>query len=313
MARYFRFMDTKQWTALRGILADDMSMSAPDDVADSKPLVGADRVVRMVERVLGPAVTTHRGYLPEIEVIGPDEAHAIWAMDDLVEFADAPDNSFRGYRPLPRDLRAHRRGMEDPVPGTAASAPRTRLSDRRTSRWLRETPGMYDQAPAVHLCPCEPRGRRRSPPVEIENAWPSNPDYVIDLVPEPLTARVWYGDVLLAESTACLRVEETRHVDRLYFPEADVNWEHFEESVAHTICPFKGRSELLDADRCGSSGEERRVDLPGSVRRGGRHQGVRLLLPGTPARRTRRGMARRRRAAPRRRLPFRRGATPTIS
>ncbi len=78
--------------------------------------------------------------------------------------------------------------------------------------------------------------------MEIENAWPSNPDYVIDLVPEPLTARVWYGDVLLAESTACLRVEETRHVDRLYFPEADVKWEHFEESVAHTICPFKGEA-----------------------------------------------------------------------
>ncbi len=96
MARYFRFMDTKQWTSLRGIFADDMSMSAPDDVADSKPLVGADRVVRMVERVLGPAVTTHRGYLPEIELTGPDEAHGIWAMDDLVEFPDAPDNSFRG-------------------------------------------------------------------------------------------------------------------------------------------------------------------------------------------------------------------------
>ena len=63
MARYFRFMDTKQWEALRGILADDMSMSAPDDVADSQPLIGADRVVRMVERVLGPALTTHRGYL----------------------------------------------------------------------------------------------------------------------------------------------------------------------------------------------------------------------------------------------------------
>jgi uncharacterized protein (DUF427 family)/acyl-CoA thioesterase len=78
--------------------------------------------------------------------------------------------------------------------------------------------------------------------VEIESAWPSHPDYVIDLVPEPLTARVWHGDVLLAESSSCLRLEETRHVDRLYFPEADVNWEHFEESSIHTICPFKGEA-----------------------------------------------------------------------
>jgi acyl-CoA thioesterase-2 len=78
--------------------------------------------------------------------------------------------------------------------------------------------------------------------VEIESAWPAHPDYVIDLVPVAQTARVWTGDVLLAESTSCLRVEETRHVDRLYFPESDVNWEHFEESVAHTICPFKGEA-----------------------------------------------------------------------
>ena len=78
--------------------------------------------------------------------------------------------------------------------------------------------------------------------MEIESAWPANPDYVIDLVPVPFTARVWAGDVLLAESRAALRLEETRHVDRLYFPESDVNWEHFEESVAHTICPFKGEA-----------------------------------------------------------------------
>jgi acyl-CoA thioesterase-2 len=78
--------------------------------------------------------------------------------------------------------------------------------------------------------------------VEIESAWPANPDYVIDLVPVPQTARVWAGDVLVAESDRCLRLEETRHVDRLYFPENDVNWEYFEESVAHTICPFKGEA-----------------------------------------------------------------------
>ncbi len=78
--------------------------------------------------------------------------------------------------------------------------------------------------------------------MDIESAWPANPDYVIDLVPLPFTARVWVGDVLVAESTSCLRLEETRHVDRLYFPESDVKWEHFEESVAHTICPFKGEA-----------------------------------------------------------------------
>ena len=79
--------------------------------------------------------------------------------------------------------------------------------------------------------------------MEIESAWPKYPDYVIDLVPIQATARVWHGDTLLAESTACLRLEETRHVDRLYFPEGDVRWEHFETSVAHTVCPFKGQAD----------------------------------------------------------------------
>jgi acyl-CoA thioesterase-2 len=79
--------------------------------------------------------------------------------------------------------------------------------------------------------------------MEIESAWPKYPDYVIDLVPLEATARVWHGDTLLAESRGCLRLEETDHVDRLYFPEGDVNWEHFTESAAHTVCPFKGLAD----------------------------------------------------------------------
>lgn len=79
--------------------------------------------------------------------------------------------------------------------------------------------------------------------MDVESAWPSNPDYLITLVPVPFTARVWHGDLLLAESKASLRLEETRHVDRLYFPESDVRWEHFTPSVVHTICPFKGEAD----------------------------------------------------------------------
>jgi len=78
---------------------------------------------------------------------------------------------------------------------------------------------------------------------QIESAWGRFPDYRIDLVPVPATARVWHGDVLLAESAACLRLEETDHVDRLYFPEADVRWELFEATDHHSVCPFKGEAD----------------------------------------------------------------------
>jgi acyl-CoA thioesterase-2 len=47
----------------------------------------------------------------------------------------------------------------------------------------------------------------------------------------------------LAESTAALRVIETDHVERLYFPRADVGLELFEENDHHTICPFKGQAD----------------------------------------------------------------------
>jgi len=96
MARYFRYMDTKQWSALRAIFADDMTMHAPDDVADAPVVEGGDRVVRVVERVLGPAVSVHRGYMPEIELVPPDGARAIWAMEDVVEYPEAPERNFRG-------------------------------------------------------------------------------------------------------------------------------------------------------------------------------------------------------------------------
>jgi len=81
----------------------------------------------------------------------------------------------------------------------------------------------------------------------IESAWPKHPDYRIDLTPVDSTARVWFGDLLLAETNRALLLEETRHVDRLYIPHEDVRWEHltFAEGM-HTICPFKGQADYWD-------------------------------------------------------------------
>ena len=75
---------------------------------------------------------------------------------------------------------------------------------------------------------------------QIESAWSRHPDYVIDLVPVDGVARVTFGDLLLAESTNALRVEELWHVHRLYVPVDDVRWEHFTPTETTTVCPFKG-------------------------------------------------------------------------
>jgi uncharacterized protein (DUF427 family)/acyl-CoA thioesterase len=62
-------------------------------------------------------------------------------------------------------------------------------------------------------------------------------------VPFPGTARAWHDDVLLAESTSALRVLETDHVERVYFPEADVRFDLFAANDHHSVCPFKGEAD----------------------------------------------------------------------
>jgi uncharacterized protein (DUF427 family)/acyl-CoA thioesterase len=78
---------------------------------------------------------------------------------------------------------------------------------------------------------------------QVESAWGKYPDYSIDLVPFRGTARAWHDDLLIAESTSALRVLETDHVERLYFPESDVRFDLFEANDHHSICPFKGEAD----------------------------------------------------------------------
>jgi acyl-CoA thioesterase II len=77
---------------------------------------------------------------------------------------------------------------------------------------------------------------------QVESAWPSHPDYRIEISRCPYRGQVWHGEILLAESDDCLLVTETDHVDRLYFPESAVNWDLFTPADHTTVCPFKGRA-----------------------------------------------------------------------
>lgn len=79
---------------------------------------------------------------------------------------------------------------------------------------------------------------------KVESAWSRYPDYEITVSPLGVTARAWFGELLLAESERCLLVTETDHVDRLYFPSDDVEWGHFTSATdVHTACPFKGEAD----------------------------------------------------------------------
>lgn len=77
---------------------------------------------------------------------------------------------------------------------------------------------------------------------QVESAWPAHPDYRVDIAPCAYVGQVWLGDILVAHSEHCLVVTETDHVDRLYFPAADVIWDLLSATDHTTVCPFKGEA-----------------------------------------------------------------------
>lgn len=92
-ARYFRFIDGKEWTAFRGLFTDDLTFYFE---SDDPTLRSGDEFVAFVRSRLETATTVHQGHTPEIIVTAPDTADGIWAMYDWV---DDPDQhrAFKGY------------------------------------------------------------------------------------------------------------------------------------------------------------------------------------------------------------------------
>ena len=85
-ARYFRYMDTKDWAGFAAIFAKDASVDYtppggnPQDWSES----GAANVAAFVRKTVERAITVHNGHMPEIEVLSPTTARAIFAMEDLI-------------------------------------------------------------------------------------------------------------------------------------------------------------------------------------------------------------------------------------
>lgn len=91
-ARYYRFLDTKDWTGLRSLYADDARFLARGVVHE-----GGDAVVAFIVSRLGPEVTSvHHGHQPEIDIDG-DHATAIWPMEDEITRTDGTGFAGAGY------------------------------------------------------------------------------------------------------------------------------------------------------------------------------------------------------------------------
>ena len=92
-SRYFRYVDQKDWTAWRALFGDDGHFEIGAGSFD-----GADAFVANVREFLKDATTFHHGHMPEIDVLGPDEATGLWALYDVVEPpAESGVSPFYGY------------------------------------------------------------------------------------------------------------------------------------------------------------------------------------------------------------------------
>jgi SnoaL-like protein len=87
-ARYFRFMDTKDWTALPTVFAPDAQMDMRGETGDESGLIiGAANIAAFMRSSVEFLITVHHGHTAEIEILSPTTlspttARGIWAMED---------------------------------------------------------------------------------------------------------------------------------------------------------------------------------------------------------------------------------------
>lgn len=84
-ARYFRLIDTKQWDALPGLFTADMKVITPEAAIYAE---GGETYAAALRHSLEHAVSCHQNLGGEVEVIDADSARAIWAMQDVIEWAE---------------------------------------------------------------------------------------------------------------------------------------------------------------------------------------------------------------------------------
>jgi hypothetical protein len=102
-ARYFRFVDTKDWEGVARLFAADAQFmrSGAVNVLDpwsgtyNPPLpatpdvrTGRAEIVKMIRAAVEHVRTVHRGFMPEIEVVDEVRATGIWAMSDEIRDED---------------------------------------------------------------------------------------------------------------------------------------------------------------------------------------------------------------------------------
>jgi hypothetical protein len=85
-ARYFRFVDTKQWRQFGELFTVDVVVDFSDDNRGQAPIRGREELRAIVERLLGTCLSLHHGHTPEIEILSATKARGIWVMQDWLNW-----------------------------------------------------------------------------------------------------------------------------------------------------------------------------------------------------------------------------------
>ncbi len=98
-ARYFRYVDTKDWEGFKSIFADDAVFDISDDVPGGV-LAGPENIAQAASVPLVGCISVHHGHCPEITITSDDTAKGIWAMEDVLRWSEgsaSPIHSLHGY------------------------------------------------------------------------------------------------------------------------------------------------------------------------------------------------------------------------
>jgi hypothetical protein len=72
-ARYFRYVDTKDWAGFEGLFSPDAVFDISDDVPGCI-VTGAARISETASKPLAGVVSVHHGHCPEIEIVTDTQA-----------------------------------------------------------------------------------------------------------------------------------------------------------------------------------------------------------------------------------------------
>ncbi|XVQ07447.1 DUF427 domain-containing protein [Spirillospora sp. CA-255316] len=81
----------------------------------------------------------------------------------------------------------------------------------------------------------------------VRSAFHERPDYRVELLARTNVMTAWLGETRLAQSDACLIVDEQDHGLVVYFPRDAVDLSLLEPTDHHTVCPFKGQASYWRA------------------------------------------------------------------